>query len=892
MSSELEKLRQAVHDIWEASEKTTPLDPFPIHFEIVPAKVMYEIGAYGLPGRFSHWTHGKAFHQMKTMYDYGLSKIYELIINTNPAQAFLMEGNSLIQNKLVIAHVIGHSDFFKNNIYFHHTNRQMAETAGATAERIRTYEREHGEQEVEEFLDAVLAVQEHIDPNLRIKRQPRYDGKRRPEPRRRRGSDYDDLWLLREKDEAPIAPVGRKIPEEPEKDLLLFILEYAPELEEWQQDVLNIVREEMLYFLPQMQTKVMNEGWACATGESLLATERGFVRFRNLYEQREAIRVGSGGERRLHPITDFHREEQVPTLRITTRRGYTIEGALKHRVQLADGSWAFLSDLATGDRVALACGTDVWAAEPVPLEYEPAARDASLEDVARMAGTSIWTVIRHRAGRSTRSADRIDAALAAAGYEAGRTGKVLSSRRELAPPPVLNEPLAHLLGYFVGDGNLTKSGLCLTCGDEEYARKLADLVETTLGVPATLRADHTETGGRWRIEVHSRELLRLLERLGVDLHAKAPEKIVPKAVLRSPKPVVSAFLSGYFDADAYAGRHGVILSSASEELVRTVQVVLLNYGILSTQRPKPDGCTHLEIKGASAARFREQVGFKLERERRALDAYLDGHHWFKREDRTDEIVAIEPGEADVYDITVDVAHAYVANGFVNHNSYWHSRILREMDLTADEHIEFTRLHSSVLSPSPRGTSINPYYVGYRIFEDIERRWNGDLTEDELREYREQNHGEWPYRNQGREKMLEVRELDNDASFLRNYLTRQLVEDLDMYIYRKEGDEWVVVEKNWRKIRDSIVESMTNFGFPYLVVEDGDYQGKRQLYLRHCFDGREMDHNYASKTLRYVHKLWGRPVHLETVADEQIVVWSYDGETDSIEEKGPAELDES
>src|SRR3712207_1831816 len=204
MSTELDLLREAIHDIWAASE-STGLDPFPIHFEIVPASVMYEIGSYGLPGRFSHWTHGKAFHQMKTMYDYGLSKIYELIINTNPAQAFLMEGNSLIQNKLVIAHVIGHSDFFKRNAYFQHTNRQMAETAGATAERIRAYEREHGEREVEEFLDAVLAIQEHIDPNLRIARKPVYppSGK---EVRRPRGTDYDDLWLMREKSQEPVAP--------------------------------------------------------------------------------------------------------------------------------------------------------------------------------------------------------------------------------------------------------------------------------------------------------------------------------------------------------------------------------------------------------------------------------------------------------------------------------------------------------------------------------------------------------------------------------------------------------------------------------------------------------------------------------------------------------------
>src|SRR5581483_8154382 len=157
------------------------------------------------------------FHQMKTMYDYGLSKIYELIINTNPAQAFLLEGNSLIQNKLVIAHVIGHSDFFKNNAYFQHTSRQMAETAGVNAERIRAYEFAHGEEAVEKCLDAALSIQEHIDPNLRVKRlEPLVGSERRKTGGR--VTAYDDLWDRDKSPEEP-QPVHQKIPEEPEKDL-------------------------------------------------------------------------------------------------------------------------------------------------------------------------------------------------------------------------------------------------------------------------------------------------------------------------------------------------------------------------------------------------------------------------------------------------------------------------------------------------------------------------------------------------------------------------------------------------------------------------------------------------------------------------------------------------
>ena len=473
MSQELNQLRAAVEEIWEAS-RSTGLDPYPIHFEIVPATIMYEVGSYGLPGRFSHWTHGKAYHQMKTMYDYGLSKIYELIINTDPAVAYLLEGNSLVQNKLVIAHVIGHSDFFKNNAYFRHTNRQMAESAAVNAKRLRQYEFEHGAAAVEACLDAALAVQEHIDPNLRMRRKP--DPEQDDDPRRH--TSYDDLWDLEDtEDEA--AETSRK--PSPEKDLLYFLATRAPDLEDWQRDALSIIREEMIYFLPQMQTKILNEGWA---------------------------------------------------------------------------------------------------------------------------------------------------------------------------------------------------------------------------------------------------------------------------------------------------------------------------------------------------------------------------------------------------------------------SFWHSRILREMGLSATEHLEFSRLHASVLSPSPRGTQINPYYVGFKILEDIERRWNGDMDEKERREYAESHHGrEWTHSGEGRAKLFEVREVESDVSFLRNYLTERLVRELDLYIYERQGDEWVVVESDWRKVRDALVASKTNLGHPYIEVEDGDYRRARELFLRHRHEGRDLDLGYARHALEHVYHLWQRPVHVGTVIEEEPSVLSYDGEEHVLEVAG-------
>ncbi len=159
------ELHRAIDEITEIATGFG-LDFFPMRYEICPADIIYTFGAYGMPTRFSHWSFGKQFHKMKLQYDLGLSQIYELVINSNPCYAFLLDTNSLTQNKLIIAHVLAHCDFFKNNVRFSNTRRDMVESMTATAERIASYEREYGKEEVEQFLDAILAIQEHIDPSL------------------------------------------------------------------------------------------------------------------------------------------------------------------------------------------------------------------------------------------------------------------------------------------------------------------------------------------------------------------------------------------------------------------------------------------------------------------------------------------------------------------------------------------------------------------------------------------------------------------------------------------------------------------------------------------------------------------------------------------------------
>ncbi len=478
---ELKALDEATEKI-DAIARNFNLDFYDMYFEICPADIIYSFGAYGMPTRFSHWTFGKAYHKMKTQYDYNLSRIYEMVINSDPCYAFLLEGNSLVQNKMVIAHVLAHNDFFKNNHYFKRTTKKMVESMSTAANRIREYEFKYGRDRVESFLDSAIAVQEHVDPQHHISAVAK-----KTEGHEEHGcsvgkcshgqcsnkhsqgaspSPYDDLWDLDQKECAGKCGGGeqreKKFPRQPEKDLLLFMMEHARDLEEWQRDILSIIREEMLYFWPQMQTKVMNEGWA---------------------------------------------------------------------------------------------------------------------------------------------------------------------------------------------------------------------------------------------------------------------------------------------------------------------------------------------------------------------------------------------------------------------TYWHMRIIRELDLTGDEAVEFAKMHAGVIHPSRY--TLNPYLLGLKIFEDIEKRWDNPSDEERAKFDRKGN--------EGKSKIFEVRESENDISFIRNYLTRELIDDLDLYLYKKVGHEWKVVDKDWEKVRDGLVRNLYNCGYPHIVVENGDFGKRGEIYLKHIHEGMDLDVFYLEKTLPHVFKIWGRPVHMETAVDGKEVLFSYNGE---------------
>lgn len=270
------------------------LDFFDVVFEMITYEKMSEIAAYGgFPTRYPHWRFGMEYDRLSKSHTYGLSKIYELVINTDPCYAYLLEGNALVDQKLVMAHVFGHADFFKNNFWFSRTDRKMVDTMANHAARVRRYQDLYGVTTVEEFIDTCLSLENLIDRHLpytqttkptKLRKQDLPDelvgdGSALP---RLRAKEYMEEFVnpeaymeaQRARKKAEIEQ-QKKYPAEPQRDVLMFLMQEAP-LTRWQRNLLGMIREEAYYFAPQGMTKIMNEGWA-SYWHTHIMTKRGVM---------------------------------------------------------------------------------------------------------------------------------------------------------------------------------------------------------------------------------------------------------------------------------------------------------------------------------------------------------------------------------------------------------------------------------------------------------------------------------------------------------------------------------------------------------------------------------------------------------------------------------------
>jgi stage V sporulation protein R len=268
------------------------LDFYPTVVQLLTYDEISEIAAYGgFPVRFPHWSFGMEYEELQRGYEFGMHKIYEMVINTNPCYIYCLSSNTLIDHLTVIAHATGHNDFFKTNIHFQATDTNMLNKMANHGTRIRKYMARWGKERVIEFLDHVMRLETLVDGakawhhkvirdrNIKDERKYRQPRRLKVEKSRMYMEPFVNTKEFRKKENERVAKKDLAdelgVFDEPTKDILGFLRDNAP-LKPWQADIVAMLYEEALYFYPQRQTKVLNEGWASMT-DSVIMAEQGYV---------------------------------------------------------------------------------------------------------------------------------------------------------------------------------------------------------------------------------------------------------------------------------------------------------------------------------------------------------------------------------------------------------------------------------------------------------------------------------------------------------------------------------------------------------------------------------------------------------------------------------------
>ena len=276
-------------ELWEWNKKTynaakeEGLDPFDVVYWVCRQDLLLQAAARGgFPRNISHWKNGMDFYQMSVGHQYKLQRIFEMIINNDPSHAYLMAGNELVDQKLVMSHCMGHSDFFKNNIWFRDTSRNMLNRIAEHEANQRKILDEQGVPKIdmEKFLEKAYSIDHLIDTTNTSPRQLSYEllqtkeatkvpedhgvihADDMPSHMQRRLNDSGRLEEERGKEQERLEKENRRIPKHPDADVLGFIIENSTVLKPWQRQMLMYIREQSYYMAPQGLTKIMNEGWA------------------------------------------------------------------------------------------------------------------------------------------------------------------------------------------------------------------------------------------------------------------------------------------------------------------------------------------------------------------------------------------------------------------------------------------------------------------------------------------------------------------------------------------------------------------------------------------------------------------------------------------------------
>ena len=674
--------------------------------------------------------------------------------------------------------------------------------------------------------------------------------------------------------------VNKKIPPRPEKDLLWFFINYAP-LEDWEKDVLDIIRQEAYYFYPQRMTKITNEGWACVIPESyMFIPDYGMTFAKDVVDNKLNKLYDKNND--VQDVVDFYSSKKKCKT-IKTQRGFSLGASLQHRVIVLENGknvWKSFKDLKVNDLVKIKFNQQCFGVNYQKIQ-------------------NVFVPKKHGTFRTSFKFD----------------GNV-------------NEDFAKFLGYYTAEGNLSCRAISITNGDLDVVDEIVKLGKKCFNLDATVKKDDN----RYRIHFYSQELINVLDCIGS--LRKAKEKVIPEIILRSPKSVIESFLVGLFTGDGgcYDGKL-LIASTSSVKMAVQLQNLLLNFGVVSSKailRKKgyadnyhisvfdfssfenlaflmKTPCKHKKDSLKNNLQHQKRFShhdkiFLSEAETKSLKRVLSNFkhreldkkgindHYFAQYNRIsrtqleriikaginidngilkkfqeqdcfyDVIVDISKEyQSPVVDFTVENTHSYVCEGFVNHNSYWHAEIMYHYNgMSSSEYLDFVRNHEKVVQPGGNPFRINPYYLGFKVLKDIEKRWDRDYG-----------------KGAGKDQIFKVCQEEDDISFLRNYLTKELVEDMKLFTYgydRKysaayNGSKYIrITSKMVDDIVENLVSPLYNNGVPKIVVSEIGQDGK--LILKHDSENMgTIDRKYASKTLEYIWELWAAPVELQVLNED-------------------------
>lgn len=270
-----------IEKMWTTIEKMARdqfgLDPYKPQIEIITSEQMLDCySSVAMPVMYNHWSFGKTFIQNERQYNKGMQGLaYEVVINTNPCIAYLMENNTATMQALVLAHAsVGHSHFFKNNYLFKKWTDAdtIVDYLKFARNFIKQCEEKYGEKRVEQLLDACHALQNHsIDKYKKpVSLKSELKKQRAKQWEKYFESTFNDLWRTvppKDQDKSSLEDVPERLAEE---NILYFIEKHSPILEEWEREVIRIVRKVSQYFYPQRQTQLLNEGFATFTHHMMM----------------------------------------------------------------------------------------------------------------------------------------------------------------------------------------------------------------------------------------------------------------------------------------------------------------------------------------------------------------------------------------------------------------------------------------------------------------------------------------------------------------------------------------------------------------------------------------------------------------------------------------------